>query len=136
MKIFILVMILLCCPIASALEMSDAEIEEHLDDVDLSELPKVLKFILGKPRINIDVDGEVYGFVVAGNRVKDFVKGGLKDPNYVVYLSEEELEEIINSEDISTKLGEMYTKDLIKIEAKNYGGKVKYYLARKFTRWF
>ncbi|MBR9691317.1 hypothetical protein GOV06_00880 [Candidatus Woesearchaeota archaeon] len=109
-------------------------IKYNLDDIDLEEAPKILKFILGKPKINIEVNGNVYGFKIAGNQIKDFVEGGLDNPHYKIFISENALSEITNAEDRSAKIEELYINGDIKIEPQRIGAKIKFWLAKRFIK--
>lgn len=111
-------------------------IKNNLDKINLEEAPGVLRFLLGKPKINIEVNGDVYGFKIAGNRVKDFVEGGLDKPHYIIRLSEESVNEIVNSEDIMGKIEELYLNGEIIVEPQRVGAKIKFWFFNKLKGWF
>ncbi|MFC1691203.1 hypothetical protein ACFL0W_03395 [Nanoarchaeota archaeon] len=119
----------------------DKVIKQNLDNVDLENVPKVVRFILGKPKINIELklnDGstKTFGFKIAGNRIKDFQPGGLDKPHYIIEIKENSLKKIIASKDPAAKTGELYETGEIEIKPQKVGSKVKYFVANKFRKWF
>ena len=139
-KIICLLIILSLVNIAYAVE-SDFEMEEvgglikeNLDNIDLGKLPKMLRFVLGKPKINVEVNGYVYGFKIAGNTIKEFTEGGLEKPHYKVFVAENILRELVDSEDPSSAVGEAYKNGDITIEPQRVGAKIKFWIAKKFMK--
>ena len=117
-------------------EKTSKQIRENLDKINLNEAPGVLRFILGKPKVNVEVNGAVYGFKIVGKRVKDFVEGGLDKPHYIIRLSEESVNEITESEDIMGKIEELYLNGEIVVEPQRVGAKIKFWFLEKFMGWF
>ena len=117
-------------------EQRAALIKQNLDKVNLSEVPGILRFILGKPKINIEVDGQVYGFKIAGEKIQDFVEGGLENPNYLIILPEEALDEIIASGDVIGKVTELYKEGVIVVKPQTIGAKIKFWFAKNLSGWF
>ncbi|MBW2997097.1 hypothetical protein KY349_02015 [Candidatus Woesearchaeota archaeon] len=121
-------------------QMDQAErsetIKNNLDEVNLDQVPGMLKFLLGKPKINIEVNGEVYGFKIAGNRIKDFVEGGIKNPHYIIFIPEDVLNEVVNSDDIPGAVEDAYSSGRITIEPQMTGAKIKFWFAERLLDWF
>jgi hypothetical protein len=116
-------------------------IRQNLDQVDLSQAPSVLKFVLGKPKINTIVemvDGEVYkfGFVVVDDEIADFVDDGHEEPNYSVIITEQTLLWIANSEDPQQAASDAYIDEFIVVKAHSFGSKVKLSVFGKLYKWF
>ncbi len=107
-------------------------IQENLDEVNLEQLPKTLKFLLGKPKINIEVNGEVYGFKITGNKIEDFIEGGIKNPHYIIFIPEETLEEIVASDNIVGTVEAAYLDGKITIEPQSPGAKIKFWFINLF----
>jgi hypothetical protein len=134
----ILILMLSCVVYAveSDFEMEEVGglIKENLDNIDLGNAPKILKFVLGKPKINIEVNGYVYGFKIAGNSIKEFTEGGLEKPHYKIFVAEDVLRELVDSEDPAAAVGEAYKNGDIKIEPQRMGAKIKFWFAKKFMK--
>ncbi|MBW2996021.1 hypothetical protein KY332_01840 [Candidatus Woesearchaeota archaeon] len=109
-------------------------IKENLDSIDLGKAPKALKWVLGKPKINIEVNGHVYGFKIAGNTIKEFTEGGLDNPHYKIFIAENVLRDIFDSEDPASAVGEAYKNGDIKVEPQRLGAKIKFWVAKKFMK--
>ena len=132
MRKITLLLILLLIPFAYANEAED--VEGILDKVDLSELPGTLKFLLGKPLINIEItDTEtVYGFKIDGEIITDFVNKGVEKPNYLIKLDNSTLNELLYADDPMNKATDFYSEGDIVIEPKTFGSKIKF----KIASWF
>ena len=140
-KLFCLLMILLMFSVVYAESELTKEqrvelVKNNLDKIDLGKAPKALRFILGKPKINVEINGEVYGFKIAGNKITDFVEGGLEKPHYIVFISEDALDEIAAADDFAAKAEELYLTGKIKIEPQRTGAKIKFWFAKKMVKWF
>ncbi|MBW2963641.1 hypothetical protein KY306_02615 [Candidatus Woesearchaeota archaeon] len=134
---FLVILVLAAAVTAQGIgQMTQAQrsqlIQENLDQVNLEDLPGALKFLLGKPKINIQVNGETYGFKITGNKIEDFIEGGLDKPHYIVYIPEEVLEEIVNSDNIVNTVETAYLEGKITIEPQTVGAKIKFWLANLF----
>ena len=122
-------------------EEIEQEIAANLDKIDLSQAPKALKFLLGKPKINIvlaNLDGteSTYGFKIGGNKITDFKVGGLDKPHYIIRISEETIVNIVESEDPAGMATESYKNGDIVIEPQRFGSKIKFWFASKFLDRF
>jgi hypothetical protein len=116
-------------------------IKNNLDKIDLGKAPGALRFLLGKPKINIEVkniDGttDIYGFKIAGNKIQEFVEGGLDKPHYIIKMPVEAIQEIAGAENSVAKIGELYNSGTIVIEPQSTGAKIKFWLAKKFSGKF
>ena len=110
------------------------DFEQTLKDIDLSQLPKVLKFLLGKPMMNVEVTdtNQTYGFKINGNKITDFVEGGIDSPNYIIKLDNSAINEILYADDPMNKAGDLFSENKIIIEPQTVGGKIKF----KILGWF
>ncbi|MBW3015784.1 hypothetical protein KY330_05145 [Candidatus Woesearchaeota archaeon] len=119
-------------------ELMTMLIKENLEKIDLSTAPKSLKFILGKPKVNIIIkengDFAVYGFEVTGERITGFAEGGIEKPNYEITVSKDALTKLINSKDPATTLEELYLDGKVTVEAKTFGSKIKLWIAKMFMK--
>lgn len=109
-------------------------IKDNLNQVDLSELPGTLRFILGKPRINIvmkNKDGSefVYGFRIMKENIEEFKEGGLEKPNYLITIKEEHVFGIIGSDDYAGEIQQLYLDGDMTVEPQTFGSKVKFFFA-------
>jgi hypothetical protein len=117
-----------------AFTVDEELVRANLDKVDLSDAPRALRFVLGKPKVNIEVNGDVYGFKLAGNKVKDFVVGGIENPHYLIKIPPESIEKIVASEDPASTVGELYLAGEIVVEPQRLGAKIKFWIAKKFMK--
>jgi hypothetical protein len=133
MKLFLsILMFFLLSSLVIAAQTED--FEKILEDIDLSELPKVLKFLLGKPLMNVEITDteEVYGFKIRGNKITDFVEGGIEDPNYIIKLNNETLDIILYADNPMFIAGDLFTGEKIMIEPQKFGSKIKFTI----LNWF
>ena len=119
----------------------EKQIRENLDNINLEDVPGTLKFLLGKPRINIEIKNndtskDIYGFRIAKSKIQDFKPGGLENPHYIIIIPKKSLDDIINAEDPMAKAEELYlSKDII-IEPQKFGAKIKYWFMNKLMGFF
>ncbi len=104
-------------------------IQEYAEDVDLSGIPTVFRFLLGEPEINVQVnmiDGteNVYGFVIEDDRITGFNQGGYEDASYIIIVDEEDLLELGESGDPEGDIEELYDSGEIVIEPQTFFGNV------------
>ena len=116
-------------------------IRENLDKIDLSKAPGTLKFLLGKPRMNVELtlnSGKVltYGFRINKEKITDFAPGGVEKPAYIVKLNEATLNKLINADDVGGKAAELYETGEIIIEPVKIIAKIKFGLAKFFMGLF
>lgn len=116
-------------------------IKQNLDEFDLSQAPSVLKFVLGKPKINVIVEmanEDIYkfGFVVVDDKIADFVEEGHEQPNYSVIITENTLLWIANSENSQQAASDAYIDGYIVVTAHSFGSKVKLGVFGKLYKWF
>ncbi|MBT4540830.1 hypothetical protein HOC35_04925 [Candidatus Woesearchaeota archaeon] len=116
-------------------------IKQNLDEVDLSQAPGVLKFVLGKPKINTVIEmnnDEIYtfGFLVADDEITDFIEEGHEEPNYTVTITENTLIWIANSEDPNQAATDAYKEGYIVVTAHSIVNKVKLGVVGKLFKWF
>lgn len=117
------------------------EIENNLDNVDLSKIPGSLKFILGKPYINLELADEnstasTYGFKLAKENIEEFKDGGYEKPSYLVKTSEEVFNEIFEADDETAKIQELYNNGRIEIIPQKFFARLKMGIAEKLLAWF
>lgn len=122
-------------------EEINAYVKQNLDKVDLSQTPKALRFVLGKPKINIVVKmnkGEdyVFGFLIRDNKVQGFQENGLEKPNYTITTSEDVLVKIAKSEDQNKAATDAFNNGEITVKANKFFSKVKLGIAKKLFGWF
>lgn len=122
-------------------EEIEQQISANLDKIDLSQAPKALKFLLGKPKMNIviaNLDGteSTYGFKIGGNKITDFKAGGLEKPHYIITISEESILEIAFAEDPGAKATELYLSEEIAVKPQTLGSKIKYWFVSKIMNRF
>ena len=131
-KILCFLMVFLLSSLVLATQSED--FEETLKDIDLSELPKVLKFLLGKPKMNVEVTdtNETYGFKVNKNKITDFIEGSIDSPNYLIKLDNSTLDQILYADNPLSLSGDLYSEGSIVIEPQTIGGKIKF----KIISWF
>ncbi|MEE9525096.1 MAG: hypothetical protein V3V78_00635 [Candidatus Woesearchaeota archaeon] len=139
-KIIFMILVLLCSFIVYAEEVDfeldeiGSLIKENIDSIDLSGAPKMLKWVLGKPKINVEINGYTYGFKITGNKIGEFTEGGLEKPHYIIKISETVLRDIANSEDPMSAVGEAYKNGDITVEPQKLGSKIKFWFAKKFMK--
>ena len=119
----------------------NAYIKDNLDKVNLSQVPGVLRFVLGKPKINVVVKmnkGEdyVFGFLIRDNKVQGFQENGLDKPNYTITTSEDVLVKIANSEDQNKAATDAFNNGEITLKANKFFSKVKLGVAKRLFKWF
>jgi uncharacterized protein YcgL (UPF0745 family) len=119
----------------------NAYIKDNLDKVNLSQVPGVLRFVLGKPKINVVVKmnkGEdyVFGFLIRDNKVQGFQENGLDKPNYTITTSEDVLVKIANSEDQNKAATDAFNNGEITVKANKFFSKVKLGVAKRLFKWF
>jgi hypothetical protein len=116
------------------------ELKQNIENIDLENLPGILRFILGKNKINVEIDDDgeksVFGFKIAGNQVKDFEEGGLDNPHYIIKTSMDAVGEVLNSEDPLNTAGGLYESGDIVIEPQKVGSKIKFWFLEKLVGWF
>jgi len=112
-------------------------IKSNLDKVDVSDMPGPMRFILGKPRVNIQIEGSdaLYGFYLQDDKPV-YVSGGLDDPHYLVEVSEKAIIEASKADDVSDKIGELFKQSEIKVTGRRLMSKVKLGVATMFMEWF
>jgi hypothetical protein len=101
------------------------KIQDNLDVISMENAPGVLRFLLGKPYANLLVDEYVFGFAVEDGAVAGFYEHGLEDPNYLILMTEDSLDKIIDGADA----GEMYQTGEIIVQAETIGAKIKLWFA-------
>jgi len=135
--VFVVLAFLLISSVSYAFEsISEEEIRDIVQQVDLNSLPAVVKFILGKPKINIEVSDneitETYGFIIVNNEVVDFNVGGIENPNYLIKVNYDVMEDIVNADNPMVKVEEYYlSKDMV-IEPQTLGSKILFGIAKLF----
>ena len=116
------------------------ELKQNIENINLENLPGILRFVLGKNKINVEIDDEgeksVFGFKIAGNQVKDFTEGGLDNPHYIIKTSMDSVQEVLNSNDPLNTAGELYEQGDIVIEPQQVGAKIKFWFLGKLVDWF
>ncbi len=118
-------------------ENMDSIIEENVNQIDLGELPWIVKFLVGKPEFNIIIkmnsnEKKVYGLKVNEERKVDLNLEGYEKPDYIVHIDEDSLIEIGLAEDSEEKVNELYNSGKIVIEPQKFKGKFLF----KIASWF
>jgi hypothetical protein len=131
LTLFLMTMLLAMITIAQEEKAQENTIESVLSEIDLTNLPGSVKFILGKPNINvnvIDVESKIkqtYGFKIGENKIKEFKDEAIDNPNFIIALKEDVFDNVVNSVDPMKEIKELYANKDISIEAVTLGSKIK-----------
>ena len=107
-------------------------IKDNLDKIDLTQAPGIFKFLLGSPKVNLEVEREngnesLFGFVVKDGMVKEFKPGGVEGPDYIVKTHEKHI-----TKETLDNLPELYASGEIQIIPQKFFGKIKFGIVKLF----
>ncbi|RMF54975.1 hypothetical protein D6745_03505 [Candidatus Woesearchaeota archaeon] len=126
-----LVLALLFTGLAIADDLEDT-IKGNLNKIDLSQAPGIFRFLLGSPKVNLEVTREngsisVFGFVIKNSAVQEFKAGGVEKPDYIIKIHEKHMtEKALNT------LPELYSSGEIQIVPKTFFSKIKLRIVKLF----
>ena len=120
-------------------DIRSERIQATLDRINLSDTPG--RFILGNPKINMEVleqDGSisVYGFRIKGDKAGEYVEGGHEKPHYIATLTAETLDVILDAEEPEPVMGELHEAGEIELEPQTVGAKMRSWFANLLAGLF
>ena len=111
-------------------------LEQNLDQIDLTETPGIFKFLLGKPKIdfhlNLKDETLIYGFQIKENKIQEFRRGTIENPDYIISADEETINKILESKNPMKDVQKLYLQKKIKIEPQKFTSKAKFKIAQLF----
>ena len=105
----------------------------------LEQISGTTAFLIGGADIELRVENTeekllLYDIKISKGNITDFEKGGnLENPNYIIKIKENIVEEILLSGNPKTRIGDAYRNEELIIEPQTFGAKIKYFFIDKLN---